>query len=333
MRQAEAPVVEPLPAFRDPTSLTPQSPPTEETTSKHNEPAPVEQENPTPIEEENLSTPAESPTDTPDRAKFTEEETYGLERLRTADRRFTTVVQAFTGEYGDELTDVTATSLDFSSMTYGIRVALAKAQEGYTNAADAAANRDQRIQAEQMARCWQFLHHTTQTQSAVIESCTQLMDVITAFERDSAETATNAADNLEVTQRTAERQHIELIGSASAQDMIAIASVSETQYTAKIAQLSADVSVLAELDDVLRDSIEGVQWLRQGKAWLSPESRNVRQAKDAAENARDYLRSAHRKLDLVRNNADGNMSLEPTMLSLRATIIDKTQESMDILNR
>jgi hypothetical protein len=53
----------------------------------------------------------------------------------------------------------------------------------------------------------------------------------------------------------------------------------------------------------------------------------------AAENARDYLRSAHRKLSLVRNNADGNMSLEPTMLSLRTTITDKTHESMDILNR
>jgi hypothetical protein len=332
-RPADSPVVEPLPAVRNPTSPTPQSPPIEETLSEPNEFTPVEEESPVPIEERDVSAPTEPDADTPDRATLTEEELYGLERLRTADRRFTSAVQAFTGEYGDKLTDVSATSLDFGNSIYGIRIALAKAQEGYTNAADSAANRDQQIQAEQMVRCWQFLHHTTQTQSAVVESCAQLMDLIAALERDSAETATKAASNLEVKQRIAARRNKELLGSSSAQDMIAITSISEAQHMAKTAQLSADISVYADLDDVLRDSIEGVQWLRRGKAWLSPGSRNVRQAKDAAEEARDNLRSARKKLDSLRETTDDNISLEPAVLSLRTTIINKTQESLDILNR
>ncbi|AUV84153.1 hypothetical protein C2R22_21475 (plasmid) [Salinigranum rubrum] len=265
--------------------------------------------------------------------KLTDEEIYGLERLESADQRFTAVVEAFIGQYGGEITDVTAASTDLVSSMYGIRIALAKAQDGYINAADSAANQDQRVQADQMARCWQFLRHTIQTQLAVVEGYIELMDAFEAFEQDSHEVAASHTGNFVKTQRLAVRRHGDLLQSATAQDMVAIESVSEEQYEAKINQLASDIAVYAELDDALQDFIEGIKFLRQGKAWIYTEDRHVSRAKDAAKDARTHLRSARKKLEAIRRTSGDSTTLDPTVLSLRTLAVEKTKESQTIIER
>lgn len=320
--QAEALATDELSAAVSTPPPTPQSPPVEE--------SPISDES-TPIPEENVSVSVEASTETPSPVKLTDEEIYGLERLNSADQRFTAVVEAFIGRYGGEITDVTAASTDLVSSMYGIRIALAKAQKSYINAADSAANQDQRIQAQQMARCWQFLRHTVQTQLAVVEGYIELMQVFEAFEQDSYEVATEHTDNLVKTQRLAVRRHADLLHSATAQDMAAIESISESQYEAKINQLASDITVYAELDDALRDFIEGVRFLRQGKAWMYTEDRHVARAKDAAKDARTHLRSARKKLEAIRGTSGDSTTLDSTVLSLRTLAVEKTRESQTII--
>lgn len=260
-------------------------------------------------------------------------EQYGLERLTHADQKFDSVIEAFTGGSGLELTDVTAMSTGFLNAERDITQALAGAQKGYIRARKSVANDAQRLRAEQMVRCWQFFRQLTETQLLVVEGYTRLSAAQSHFETDKYESATIEIDQLMTAQSRASNRYQELLRTSSPSDSGALSSLTEDGYVAKIGQLDADISLYADLEVTLHDFANGVKFLRRAKSWIYTEDRHVRLGKDAAENARTEIRSAKRALDKIRRQTKDKTSLTPVLSSLGTLADSKLDEAEAILDQ
>jgi exonuclease VII small subunit len=305
------------------------------TTPTPSAPAPDPASEPRPEPEPELPEPVEEVIvdDEPDSERaLTDREVRGLETLQNADRKVTAVVSAFTDGYGTELTDVTATSVDFLRSEYDVRLALAAAQKDYVKASRRAANAEQETRAAQLVACWQFLRHATGTQVAVVEAYEQLAGALADFERDFHEGGVNAADEIQTLLTAADRGLADIRAVSTADDTAAVSAISAEEYEAKVAQFEADVGAYHDLDGAVREFAEGIKWLRRAKAYDSGGDRNVQKARDAAEDARNTLRSARRSIDAVRSRAGDDTSLTPVLLAFRELAFVKTDEANEILD-
>jgi hypothetical protein len=253
-------------------------------------------------------------------------------RLSRANAKLAAVVAAFTDGYGTELTDVTAASVGFLRSQYDIRVALADAQGAYVDAEKAAANAEQRRRAAGMVACWQFLRSATETQVALVEGYEQLRAAAEAFDRNYAEGGATAADRLERLRTGAERSLEALDAASSVADAEAVGAISAAEYEGKVAQFAADVALYRALDEALRTFVEGSTWLRRANGWYYGDDRHVRNAKDAAAEARDALRSARRLLDAARADAGDDATATPVVSALSDLAAEKITEAEAILD-
>ncbi|WP_318568633.1 hypothetical protein [Salinigranum marinum] len=310
-----------------PTSATRSPPPSPAATptrtpTTSSTPTATPQDTETPTEEPPEPTPEE--TETP-----TEFEVRGSQQLAEAERALTNVVDTFTDGYGSELTDVTASSTEFLNSTRDFQLVLARAQEEYIEASNAAGNRTQQTTADRMRGCWEFLRNTIRTQTEVITAYEYLISARDAFEQVEARAANDAIANFETARGRADSRYQDVLGS-TAEEASVIPPISVSEHQQKVAQFEGDIGVYTDLDDALGEFAEGVKWLGYAKSEVDGENRNVKRAIEQATEAEKRLRSARRGLSDLIDSTGEDTTLVPTLNELRSVATAKIEEAEEI---
>lgn len=304
-----------------PTRTPPPSPaatPTRTPTTRSTSTA-TPQDTDTPTEEPPEPTP--EATETP-----TERERRGAQQLAEAERALTNVVDTFTAGYGSELTDVTASSTEFLNSPLDYQLVLARAQEEYVEASNAAANRTQQTTADRMRGCWEFLRNAIRTQTEVITAYEELDRARDAFEGVESRAASDAIANFETVRGRADDRYRDVLES-TAEEASIITAISVSEYRGKVAQFEADIGIYTDLDDALAEFTEGIKWLGYAKSEVDGENRNVKRAIEQATEAENRLRSARRELSDLIDSAGADTTLGPTLNDLRSVATAKIEEA------
>jgi hypothetical protein len=276
--------------------------------------------------------PAQTPTKTEtETATPTEAEKRAAQAIQDAQGSLVSLINIFTDGYGKELTSVTASSTEFLKTGYEFEVALADAQDDYTNAASVAETKDQQQLAERIKNCWQFLRLTKRTQTEVVRGYQHLVSVREAFKQVKPQSAKTAIDQLSSERQTARTQFENLTEKSTVEVAAAVPRVSEAEYNNKIDQLGSDISTYKRLDSVLREFAEGINRLRVAQAELENEEyRVMARAEENADRALDLLRDARSDIDDLTENAGEHMTLVPMLKSLSTVASNKIEEAKEV---
>ncbi len=269
-------------------------------------------------------TPEPTETETPEP---TEAERRATREIEQAKAQLTDVVETFTGDYGSELTAVTAASPDFLDLSYDLQTALADAQQAYADAENAAATEAQVRTADRLEGCWHFLDDARDAQMRVVEAYTQLASARDAFEDHDPDTARTAAEQMQTRRQQASGRFETLKAESSAEDASVIDSISETEYQNKVAQFEADIGVYEDLDDTLDDFVEGIKWFRLAIIEYEKDDRNVQDAESKANEARREIASARNSLNGMLGELGDDTTLKPILKSLRSIASDKAKKA------
>lgn len=317
-------------ASPEPSSETPTAVPTRTRTTTS---TPRATETGTPASTE-APTSTDAPTET-EQASPTETETpeptgperRAARRIEQAKAQLTDVVETFTGEYGSELTAVTAASPDFLGLSYELRTELADAQGAYVEAGNAAATAEQTRTANRLKGCWHFLGDARDTQMRVVEAYTELASARDAFEDNDPTTGRTAAEQMQTRRRQAANRLQTLRAASSLEDASVIDSISESEYQNKLAQFEADIGVYEDLDDTLDEFAEGIKWFRLAKIEFEKDDRNVQNAESKANDARVVLADVSNTLTSMLDSLGDDTSLKPELKSLRSLASEKAREA------
>lgn len=277
--------------------------------------APTETEQPPPTETE---TETATPTDAERRA---------ARQIEQAKTRLTDVVETFTGDYGSELTDVTASSTDFLDASYELQTQLADAQQAYTEAEDAAASTEQTETAERLQGCWHFLDDARDTQMEVVDAYSHLANARDAFDDNDPETGRTAAEQVQTVRRRAANRYQTLQAESAATDAAVLDAISESEYQRKLAQFEADIGVYEDLEDTLDEFAEGIKWYKLAIIEFQEDDRNVQDAEDKADNARDILSDVSNALTAIIKDLGDDTTLRPMLKSLRSIASEKARNA------
>jgi hypothetical protein len=277
--------------------------------------APTETEQPPPTETE---TETATPTDAERRA---------ARQIEQAKTRLTDVVETFTGDYGSELTDVTASSTDFLDASYELQTQLADAQQAYTEAEDAAASTEQTETAERLQGCWHFLDDARDTQMEVVDAYSHLANARDAFDDNDPETGRTAAEQVQTVRRRAANRYQTLQAESTATDAAVLDAISESEYQRKLAQFEADIGVYEDLEDTLDEFAEGIKWYKLAIIEFQEDDRNVQDAEDKADNARDILSDVSNALTAIIKDLGDDTTLRPMLKSLRSIASEKARNA------
>jgi hypothetical protein len=277
--------------------------------------APTETEQPPPTETE---TETATPTDAERRA---------ARQIEQAKTRLTDVVETFTGDYGSELTDVTASSTDFLDASYELQTQLADAQQAYTEAEDVAASTEQTETAERLQGCWHFLDDARDTQMEVVDAYSHLANARDAFENNDPETGRTAAEQVQTVRRRAANRYQTLQAESTATDAAVLETISESEYQRKLAQFEADIGVYEDLEDTLDEFAEGIKWYKLAIIEFQEDDRNVQDAEDKADNARDILSDVSNALTAIIKDLGDDTTLRPMLKSLRSIASEKARNA------
>jgi hypothetical protein len=277
--------------------------------------APTETEQPPPTETE---TETATPTDAERRA---------ARQIEQAKTRLTDVVETFTGDYGSELTAVTASSTDFLDASYELQTQLADAQQAYTEAEDAAASTEQTETAERLQGCWHFLDDARDTQMEVVDAYSHLANARDAFEDNDPETGRTAAEQVQTVRRRAANRYQTLQAESAATDAAVLDAISESEYQRKLAQFEADIGVYEDLEDTLDEFAEGIKWYKLAIIEFQEDDRNVQDAEDKADNARDILSDVSNALTAIIKDLGDDTTLRPMLKSLRSIASEKARNA------
>lgn len=277
--------------------------------------APTETEQPPPTETE---TETATPTDAERRA---------ARQIEQAKTRLTDVVETFTGDYGSELTDVTASSTDFLDASYELQTQLADAQQAYIDAEDAAASTEQTETAERLQGCWHFLDDARDTQMEVVDAYSHLANARDAFENNDPETGRTAAEQVQTVRRRAANRYQTLQAESTATDAAVLDAISESEYQRKLAQFEADIGVYEDLEDTLDEFAEGIKWYKLAIIEFQEDDRNVQDAEDKADNARDILSDVSNALTAIIKDLGDDTTLRPMLKSLRSIASEKARNA------
>jgi hypothetical protein len=306
---------------------TPPGTPTDAPTATPTESAPTA----TPTETATEEPPPQSETET-ETATPTQAERLGAERLEAAAAALTDVVDTFTGEYGSELTAVTADSTEFTGYEYELQVDFAAAQEAYVEARNAAANPDQRRTADRMRGCWKFLVDASDTQFRVVEGYERLAAARDAFENVEPDAAGSAVEDLATKRRQAASEFDHLQSESSVDAAAVIGSISAEEYEKKLSQFDADIGIYRDLDDTLQEFVQGIEWFKLARVEFEEEDRNVQNAEEKADNAREVLSDVSSQLDDMVDDAADAATLVPILKSLRSIASEKAETAADMDN-
>ncbi|WP_192918634.1 hypothetical protein [Salinigranum salinum] len=277
--------------------------------------------------------PTDEPTEEPSPTRTrtpTEAEIRGTERLARAERELTEVIEVFTGAYGTELTDVTASSTNVLKQDYQLQRSLAAAQKAYVEASRRAATPEQEARAEMMSACWQFLRRLVETQFAVVQGYQHLVAARTEFEGDDASAGRDEIDALQTDRSRADNHYQNALASASAEEVSVIEVVTITEYQTKTAQLEADIETYGDLEGTLRTFADGIKWLKSAKAEFYREDRHVPRAREHADEAVPLLKEARNELKTIHDNAGEAYTLAETINSFRTLANEKIDEAQAI---
>jgi hypothetical protein len=291
----------------------------------------------TPAQATKTSTATNTPTQTEqpeptatETATPTAAEKRAARAIEDAQSALTSVINTFTDGYGKELTSVTASSTEFSGNNYDLEVALADAQDDYTNAVSMAETSDQEQLAKQIENCWQFLRLTKQTQTEVVRGYQHLVSTREAFKQVEPQSAKTAINQLASERQTARTQFETLTDETTVKIASAVPRLSETEYNNKIAQLDSDISTYKKLNGPLQEFAEGVNWLRIAQAELEGEDRVVARAEENANRALRTLRDARSAIDELIESSGEHMTLVPMLKSLNTVASNKIDEAQEV---
>lgn len=284
---------------------------------------------------EPTSSPEETPTQTEEPTETetpTAAERRGQQYLAEAEVALTELLELYTGEYGSELTDVTASSTDIETSTR-VLSEIAEAQDAYVDAQNAAANQEQRLRADRMAGCWEFLSNLIRTQSTIGTGYEQLETTYAEFEGNNPEQARSVINNLGTTQGRAQRQLQTIKDETTVEDASVIEAISPDEYQNKIAQLESDIGTYDDLQGPLETFTEGINWLRIAEGEINSDNRDVSDAIDWAENAKELLEDAEQEVSSVRSDIGPQGSLKPILSRFTSLASEKIDAADAIIDR
>jgi uncharacterized phage infection (PIP) family protein YhgE len=225
-------------------------------------------------------TPTETPTDTPtETPELSQREQRAATALTNATRDLTQAIDAYVGEDGDSLADVSAASESFDR----IRVisAISDADDHLETARDTASSRQQaRLAGVEDAR--EFLRLSVDAQTALVEAYGEVERGRDGVDDEDADTVESAVRGLRDSRRSAETWITRITEQTDAEPVSAVPALPVSEYEAKVGQFEAELAGFESLGGFL-------DRLREAVATLNDAERfdRVEQERRARENAQE----------------------------------------------